>query len=100
MNKMIDTELIEAFKKVFKKVYDEVNLKTNAGNSVKIKDFKNELKKVSNLKDDEIDEILLKLDDDDILHLQTADAPNDLPEEERKASISFEGRIFAYITWF
>jgi len=89
----------EALNLIFKKVYDDVNLKTNAGDSVSIKDFKDELKKVIQLSEEEVNKTLLALDEKEILHLQTVDNPGGLTEEERKAAIEFNGRTLFYITW-
>jgi len=89
----------EAFQLIFKKVYDDVNLKTKAGDSVSIKNFKDELKKVINLSEEEVNRELNALDDEEILHLQTINNPDTLTEEERKAAIEFNGRMLFYITW-
>ena len=89
----------EALQLIFKKVYDDVNLKTKAGDSVSIKNFKDELKKVINLSEEEVNRELNALDDEEILHLQTVNNPDTLTEEERKAAIEFEGRTLFYITW-
>jgi len=89
----------EAFKFIFKKVYDDVNLKTKAGDSVSIKNFKEELKQVIQLSEEEVNRELLDLDDEEILHLQTVDNPGGLTEEERKVAIEFNGRMLFYITW-
>ena len=89
----------EALRLIFKKVYNDVNLKTNAGDSVSIKNFKDELKKVIQLSEEEVNKTLLALDDEEILHLQTIDNPGDLTEEERKAAIEFNGRMLFFITW-
>jgi excisionase family DNA binding protein len=88
----------EAFELIFKKVYDDVNLKINAGDSVSIKNFKDELKKVIQLSEEEVNKILLALDDEEVLHLQTVDNPGELTEEERKVAIEFNGRTLFYIT--
>ena len=63
----------EALAIVFKKVYDDVNLKTNAGDSVSIKNFKDELKKVINLSEEEVNRELLALDKEGVLSLQKRD---------------------------
>jgi hypothetical protein len=69
-------------------VYDDVNLKINAGDSVSIKNFKDELKKVIQLSEEEVNKILLALDDEEVLHLQTVDNPGELTEEDRKLQLS------------
>ena len=89
----------EALKLIFKKVYDDVNLKTKANDSVSIKNFKDELKKVIQLSEEEVNKTLLALDDEEILHLQTVDNPGGLNEEERKVAIEFNGRTLFFITW-
>jgi len=63
----------EALRLVFKKVYGDVNLKTNANDSVSIKDFKDELKKVIQLSEEEVNRELLALDKEGILSLQKRD---------------------------
>jgi len=90
----------EALAIVFKKVYDDVNLKikTNANDSVSIKDFKDELKKVIQLNEEEVNKTLLDLNEKEILCLQTADNPGPLTEEERRAAIEFNGRTLFFIT--
>ena len=47
-----------------------MNLRTNAGDSVSIKNFKDELKKVIQLSEEEINKILLALDKEGILSLK------------------------------
>jgi excisionase family DNA binding protein len=90
----------EALKLIFKKVYDEVNLTTNAGDSVSIKAFKDTLRKYINLPEEEINSILLSLDKNEVLYIQTANSPGEFTEEEKKAAIKSEdGRVLFYITW-
>ena len=79
-------------------MYDDANLKINAGDSVSIKNFKDELKKVIQLSEEEMNKILLALDDEEVLHLHTVDNPGELTEEERKVAIEFNGRTLFYIT--
>ena len=63
----------EALKLIFKKVYDDVNLKTKAGDSVNIKNFKDELKQVIQLSEEEVNVELLDLDKEGVLSLQKRD---------------------------
>jgi len=63
----------EALRLVFKKVYDDVNLETNAGDSVSIKNFKGELKKVIQLSEEGVNRELLDLDKEGVLSLQKRD---------------------------
>jgi len=46
-----------------------------------------------------MNKILLALDDEEVLHLQTVDNPGELTEEERKVAIEFNGRTLYFITW-
>jgi len=52
----------EALRLIFKKAYDDVNIKTKAGDSVSISKFKDELKKVIQLSEEEVNKELLELD--------------------------------------
>jgi len=76
-----------------------VNIKTKAGDSVSIKKFKDELKKVIQLSEEEVNKELLELDKKEVLYLQTIDDPVILREEERKVAIEFNGRTLFFITW-
>lgn len=89
----------EALRIIFKQVYDEVNSKTNANDSVSIKDFKNELKKRIQLSEEEINKKLLDLHSKGVLSLQTVDGPEKLTEEEKKALIVFDEKNLFFITW-
>ncbi len=88
----------EALRLIFKKVYDDVNIKTNARDSVSIKKFKDELKKVIQLSEEEVNKELLELDKEEVLYLQTIDDPAILSEEERKAAIEFNEKTLFFIT--
>jgi len=77
----------EAFKFIFRDVFNRVDMQTNAGNSVSIKDFKEALKKVIPLNDEEINNTLLGLDKEGVLYLQKLDDPGQLTEEEKKTTI-------------
>jgi excisionase family DNA binding protein len=87
----------EALRLVFKKVYEDLNVARHFGGSVPIPIFKDEVKKTFNIKDEEIDEILLDLDTKEIIYLQTLDNPGDFNDSDR--GIKFKGRILYFITW-
>jgi len=80
-----------------KMIYDNLNAIHNFGDSVPIPIFKDEVKKKFNIKDEEIDKILLDLDTKEIIYLQTLDNPEDFNDSDR--GIKFEGRTFYFITW-
>jgi hypothetical protein len=75
-----------------------VNIKTNARDSVSIKKFKDELKKVIQLSEEEVNKKLLELDKEEVLYLQTIDDPAILGEEKRKAAIEFNEKTLFFIT--
>lgn len=89
----------EAFKFIFRNVFNKIDMQTNAGNSVSIKDFKEALNKVISLSDEEINNTLLELGKEGVLSLQKIDDPGQLTEEEKKVAIEFNGRTLFFITW-
>jgi len=87
----------EALKVIFRKVYEDLNITHHFGNSVPIPIFKDEVKKHTNISDEEIDKILLDLDSKEIIYLQTLDRPSDFSDSDR--GIKFQGRTLYFITW-
>jgi excisionase family DNA binding protein len=87
----------EALKVIFRKVYEDLNVARHFGDSVPIPIFKDEVKKHINISDEEIDKILLDLDSNEIIYLQTLDRPSDFSDSNR--GIKFQGRVLYFITW-
>jgi len=87
----------EALKVIFRKVYEDLNVTHRFGDSVPIPEFKDEVKKHTNISDEEIDNFLLDFDNKEIIYLQTLDRPQDFKDSDR--GIKFEGRILYFITW-
>ncbi|MCD6427480.1 MAG: hypothetical protein J7L03_05240 [Caldisericaceae bacterium] len=78
--------------------YDNVNRKENAGDSVPISSFKKELRRMGfEFDEDELNEKLLELDRKEIIYLQIANNPDELPNKEYGIQ-SDRGFLF-YITW-
>jgi len=87
----------EALKVIFRKVYEDLNVTHRFGDSVPIPIFKDEVKKHTNISDEEIDKILLDLDSKEIIYLQTLDNPSDFSDSDR--GVKFQGRTLYFITW-
>jgi len=87
----------EALKVIFRKVYEDLNVTHRFGDSVPIPIFKDEVKKHTNISDEEIDKILLDLDSKEIIYLQTLDNPGDFSDSDR--GVKFQGRTLYFITW-
>ena len=87
----------EALKVIFRKVYEDLNVTHRFGDSVPIPIFKDEVKKHTNISDEEIDKILLDLDSKEIIYLQTLDRPSDFSDSDK--GIKFQGRTLYFITW-
>lgn len=78
-------------------IYDNLNTSYNFGDSVPIPLFKDEIMKKYKVSEEELNTMLLDLDNKEIIHLQTIDDPEDFADSNR--GITFENRIFYFITW-
>ncbi len=78
--------------------YDNVNAKENAGDSVPIPSFKEELRKMGfKFSEEEINKKLLELDEKEIIYLQIANNPEEL--ERKEEGIKSDRGFLFYITW-
>jgi len=87
----------EALKLIFKKVFDELNLTRNYGNSVPVPAFKEAVKKYLDISDEDIDKVLLDLDTQEVIYLQTLDRPAEFQDSDK--GIKFGDRVLYFITW-
>jgi predicted site-specific integrase-resolvase len=87
----------EALKLIFKKVFDELNLINNYGNSVPVPAFKEAVKKYLDISDEDIDKVLLDLDTQEVIYLQTLDRPAEFQDSDK--GIKFGDRVLYFITW-
>jgi hypothetical protein len=78
-------------------IYDNINALGHYGDSVPIPLFKDEVVKKFNINEDKLNEILLSLDDDGTIYLQTADRPDELKDKDR--GIKFQERFLYFVTW-
>jgi len=78
-------------------IYDNLNAIGRFGDSIPLSVFKNEVMKKFEINEKQLNDMLLNLDDEGVIYLQTADKPDELKDKER--GIQFQERLLYFLTW-